>query len=139
MRRLLQLAMIAVCACAPASPLTRVQQSVLTELTARPDAGAVGDFADVPLVIHIVNNTTQAYRVSLAVAGDTRLLGSVQGFEEFDFIVERRAIFGYGEFQLVAIGRAGAGRRESDRFTLSNVRQVDWAIDGTMTRYVRLR
>jgi hypothetical protein len=136
MRRLPRLAVCAVCACAPATSVTRAHQLVPSELAARPGGD---DFANVPLVIHIVNSTTQPYRLSLVVGGDTRVLGSVQGFDACDFVVDRRAIFGYGEFQLVAIARAGTGRRESDRFTLSGVRALEWAIDGTMTRYVRLR
>jgi hypothetical protein len=91
------------------------------------------------VVIHVVNTTTQLYRLSLAFGASARVLGSVPALEARDFIVPRRGVLGYDEFSLVAVTRNGTGRRDSELFPLSNVSGVDWTLDGILTRSVKLR
>lgn len=95
--------------------------------------------AELPPTIHIVNVTRREYRVSLAFGASSRVLGTVPALDARDFVIARRSVLGRDEFYLVALARDGTLRRESEHFPLSNVSAVDWILDPTLTRAVKVR
>ena len=132
-------AVIAPCACASTHSTPPARLPDPTEPAASAGSAATGDSTEMSVVIHVVNTTTQLYRLSLAFGASARVLGSVPALEARDFIVPRRGVLGYDEFSLVAVTRNGTGRRDSELFPLSNVSGVDWTLDGILTRSVKLR
>lgn len=133
------MAMIALAGCTWARSAPLVQFPHPTEPASLTGSDAPVYVTDVPLVIHVVNHTAQVYRVSIAFRTSAQVLGSVPALESRDFVVARRNVLAYREMHLVAAWRDGAGRRDSEEFPVQNVSTVDWTLDSTPIRSVKLR
>ena len=91
------------------------------------------------VIVHIVNDAAQAYRVSIALDGVARVLGSVRGFETRDFAIDRSHILGKATGQLFVAERDGTHPRDSEVFPISGARGVTWILDSRLLHFVTLR
>jgi hypothetical protein len=132
-------ALLAIAACASSSALPH-RESTIALAAASPRDSTLSTESEQPtVVVHIVNEMPQAYRVSIALDGVARVLGSVPGFETRDFAIDRRSIAGNPKCQLFVAERDGAHPRDSEFFPLSGARGVTWILDSRLLHFVTLR
>ena len=136
----LSAAMLALTACASTRSRTHSELAVPAEMAAPRDSAPTPELVEGPAIVHIVNQTAQPYRVSIVFGGgSSRVLGSVSGLEARDFAIARKTMFGYEEFQLTVAVRDGTAHRESERFSFTGARVVEWTLDSRLSRSVTLR
>jgi hypothetical protein len=132
-------ALLAITACASSSAVPHRESTVPVAVASKRDSTLATDSEQATVIVHIVNLIPQAYRVSIAVDGVTRVLGSVSGFETRDFAIDRRSIAGNPKCQLFVAERGGAPPRDSEFFPLSGARGVTWILDSRLLPFVTLR
>jgi len=137
--RTFTIALLAVTACASSSAVPHRESTVPLAVGSTRDSTLPTESEQATAIVHIVNMMPQAYRVSIALDGVARVLGSVPGFETRDFPIDRRSIAGNPRCQLFVAERDGARPRDSEFFPLSGARGVTWILDSRLLHFVTLR
>jgi hypothetical protein len=132
-------ALLAITACASSSAIPHRESTVPLALASTRDSTVATEGEQGTVIVHIVNGMPQAYRVSIALDGVARVLGSVPGFGTRDFAIDRRSIAGNPKCQLFVAERDGARPRDSEFFPLGGVRGVTWILDSRLLHFVTLR
>ena len=108
---------------------------------ARPPIDDLASSLEPEIVFHVANRTTETFRVSVAYATASYPLGTVRGLEARTFTLPTKQVALRGDVSLVAIARdlRPESKRESERFSLSGVHSVSWAIEVNRSSAVVLR